>query len=143
LHELGHLMGLNHHRTVNINDVMFYSVEKSKERQILKSRDIGAINRLYGYDGMNNPANPAVFSSSIDCESFNLHMVHLLGIESDGTGYGDGSYGNANYNGDGQGYIDPCLNCLKDDEEEGIDCGGSCKPCLGFCNGNSLIRIFN
>ena len=49
-HELGHAMGLNHHRVQNKTDMMCCAITKGKNKPV-SVRDAGALKRLYGYDG--------------------------------------------------------------------------------------------
>ncbi len=133
MHELGHLLGLNHHPYIGKRRVMHKSHSSNKVKQ-LQPEDITAINRLYGYDGLNQGSDP--FYSSIPCDAFNPVIQNgLLATSSDGED-DDVAEGIELFNSD------PCNNCVKDPNEDGIDCGifSGCGDCSEICTGtiNSL-----
>lgn len=84
LHELGHFMGLNHNNKYyrSGTDIMDKAMP-SDARKNLQPDDIQAINRLYGYDGLNASADPLY--SSIPCDYFEFAIgIDLIALDKNG-----------------------------------------------------------
>jgi len=133
LHELGHLLGLNH--LSNRVNVMFHAL-KRKDYKILTIDEEKHINRLYGHDGLNNASQNDPKYSSIECTHFDIKIKGLIGIREDGT------YVHIDENN----YInnpDPCNNCISDPGEDGVDCGGACPDdCKTKQTGNTISKYY-
>lgn len=132
LHEFGHFLGLNHYTRFRRNKVMNRQLRSAK-RYHLRSIDVNAINRLYGYDGMLGGGNN--FFSSIPCQDFNPIIVHpVLGGGPEGEPTSDG------------GSTSPCENCAVDPGEDGINCGlesGCGVLCQDLCSYDGENIVIN
>lgn len=132
LHELGHVFGLDHWPYKKDNRIIMHSHTNSDNGR-LQVEDYGAINELYGKDGLNSGGTDP-FYSNIPCDYFTFGGVssHKLTARSGEPMVFSSS--------------NPCDNCFRDPYEDGINCGvnsGCGVLCEDICSytGSDLVFI--
>lgn len=140
VHEMLHGVGLKHFGHSQGTNIMNPYLGPNTLRYDLNNEALTnwAIRRLYGCDGMINSSDPKF--SSIPCEKFKPidNVNSCVGFRLDGPN----NLNSTDYSV--KSGVNPCNNCVMDNNEDGIDCGGySCSPCEQFCSGNGNTRSYN